>query len=84
MLDDRKPHSYSYDEAASVLSHLGFALAPSGAGTSHRKWRYKKDDGTVVVIGLVDAGAGTMKAYLVRDMVSQLRDHGLVPPDVLE
>ena len=81
MLSDSSPTSYTYDEAAGVLGRLDFALAGSG-GSSHRKWRRKLADGTVVVVGLVDKGSGTMKAYLIRDMVEQLRTHGLVPPDL--
>ena len=83
MLTDASPTSYTYAEACSVLLHLDFALAPSGGG-SHRKWRRKLPDGTVVVIGLIDKGAGTLKAYLIRDMISQLTKHGLVPPDLAQ
>ena len=28
MLEDTDPRNYSYEEAAQVLEHLGFALAP--------------------------------------------------------
>jgi hypothetical protein len=83
MLTDASPTSYTYGEACSILAHLDFALAPSGGG-SHRKWRRKLPDGTVVVIGLIDKSAGTLKAYLIRDMVRQLSNHGLVPSDLAQ
>lgn len=81
MLSDSSPTSYTYAEAAGILARLDFVLARS-SGSSHRKWRRKLPDGTVVVVGLVEKGSGTMKAYLIRDMVEQLQTHGLVPPDL--
>jgi predicted RNA binding protein YcfA (HicA-like mRNA interferase family) len=77
MLIDEKPISYTYEEAASVLANLGFELAPSSGG-SHRKWRALSSERNVVVVGLVDSGSGTLKAYLIRDMVAQLREHGFI------
>jgi predicted RNA binding protein YcfA (HicA-like mRNA interferase family) len=77
MANDPSPTGYTYDEAASVLEHLGFELAPVGAG-SHRKWRRKCADGRVAIVGLV-AGRGHMKAYLVRHMMDVLREHALLP-----
>ncbi|MEO6066883.1 MAG: hypothetical protein ABIQ41_02735 [Gemmatimonadales bacterium] len=81
MLADTKPVGFTYDEAAAVLSHLGFELAPS-AGGSHRLWRGLSPEGNPVMVGLVDRGSGAMKPYLVRHMVSQLRANGLVPADL--
>jgi hypothetical protein len=83
MLTDSSPTAYTYGEASSVLRHLNFALAPSGGG-SHRKWRRKLPDGTVIVIGLIEKGTGALKAYLIRDMVRQLINYGLVPPDLAQ
>jgi len=80
MLEDADPRNYTYDDAVSVLSRLGFTLAPHG-GTSHRKWRYRRADGLVVVVGLVEKGHGTLKPVYVRDMVCQLRENGLVPSE---
>jgi hypothetical protein len=80
MLGDASPRSYSYDDAATVLAALGFEVAPNSGG-SHRKWRRRLADGNSVVIGLVQKAA-PLKPYLVRAMVSQLREHGLVPPDL--
>lgn len=80
MLTDASPTTYTYQEAATVLAHLGFELAPHGGG-SHRKWRQKTTFGNSVIIGLVDKGAGTLKPYMIRDMVSQLRQNDLLPPD---
>jgi hypothetical protein len=77
MLRDASPGTYSYDDAAAILVALGFELAPHGGG-SHRKWRRKLAGGNVVVIGLVQK-ATPLKPYLIRQMRSQLREHGLLP-----
>jgi hypothetical protein len=81
MLQDAKLIDYTYEEAAAVLRGLSFDLAPTTSG-SHRKWRRRCADGTVVVVGLVEKGTGTLKPYLVRDMLTQLRAHDLVPSDL--
>jgi len=81
MLTDANPIGYTYDEAALVLRHLDFQLAPHGGG-SHRKWRRRSPAGNSVVIGLVEKGSGSLKPYLVRDMIDQLRLHGLIPADL--
>jgi hypothetical protein len=78
MADDPKPVNYRYEDAARVLRHLGFACAPSSGG-SHRHWRGHAPDGSLVVIGLKDAGNGPMKAVYVKDMVSTLRGAGMLP-----
>lgn len=57
---------------------LGFEVAPHSGG-SHRKWRFKSHQGNVVLVGLVEKGHGTLKPYLVRDLIAQLRANGLVP-----
>jgi hypothetical protein len=80
MASDSDPRNYSYDDAVTVLRGLDFQLAPHGGG-SHRAWRGKGTSGTVVVIGLVDKGHGTLKPYLVREMVKQLRANGLLGPE---
>ncbi len=77
MTTDTDPRNYTYDEAVAVLRGLGFAMAPRGAG-SHRVWRGSSAAGKAVVIGLVDKGRGTLKPYLIREMVKQLRQHGFV------
>jgi hypothetical protein len=81
MLTDVSLIGYTYAEAASVLRHLGFELAPHGGG-SHRKWRRRSTAGNPVVIGLVEKGSGSLKPYLVRDMIHQLRLHELIPADL--
>jgi hypothetical protein len=81
MLSDANPNTYTYDQATSVLRGLGFQLAPHGSG-SHRKWRIRAASGNPVIIGLVEKGAGTLKLYLVRDMLTQLRDNDLIPADL--
>jgi hypothetical protein len=59
---------------------LGFQVAPH-AGRSHRKWWLKLQSGNVVLVGLVEKGHGTLKPYLIRDMVEQLRSNGVVPKE---
>ena len=81
MLADTDPRNYSYDDAARILRNLGFELAPTTA-TSHRKWRLRKADGTVVVVGLKEQGYGTLKPAYIRGMVRQLREQELVPDDL--
>lgn len=81
MLTDASPTDYTYDDAASVLSHLGFKLAPPGGG-SHRMWRLRTPKGNTVIIGLVQKGSGTLKPYLIRDMIAQLRANNLIPADL--
>lgn len=77
MLEDTDPRNYTYEDAAHVLDRLGFVVAP-GEG-SHRKWRLRRSDGLVVVIGLVKKGHGPMKPVYIRDMVKQLRANELLP-----
>ncbi len=79
MVNDRNPIGYTYADAALVLSNLQFTLAARGA-TSHRKWARKLPN-TTVVIGLVEKGKGNLKPYLIRDMISQLKQHDLLPPN---
>ncbi len=45
-------------------------------------WRLRPADGNAVVIGLVDSGKGTLKPYLVRDVLTQLRANRLIPADM--
>ncbi len=71
---------YTYREAAAVLSGLGLKLARS-TGTSHRTWRGVGRDGLPFYVGLVDHGSGTLKPYLIRDMISTLRQHGIIAPE---
>ena len=81
VLSDSKPISYTYSDAAHVLTALGFEVAPHSGG-SHRKWRCKLPDGNVVIVGLVEKGNGTLKPYFIHDMMSQLVSNGLVPKDL--
>lgn len=76
MANDANPVGYTYQEAAGILSSLGFTLASRSAG-SHRKWAFKRND-RATVIGLVDSGKGKLKAYLIRDMIRQLRENGFI------
>ena len=81
MVADPNPRSYYYEEAATVLNHLGFALAKPTGG-SHRKWRRSLETETgrrTVIIGLVERGSGTMKPEYIKDMVAQLRANDLLP-----
>jgi hypothetical protein len=81
MLSDLHPTSYSYEDAAAILAALGFVVAPTSGG-SHRKWRFRSEAGNVIVIGLVQKGRGTLKPYLIRDMLKILRESGLIPADL--
>lgn len=81
MLNDLHPTSYTYEDAATILTALGFVVAPSSGG-SHRKWRHKSEAGNVVVIGLVQKGSGTLKPYLIRDLLANLKENGLIPADL--
>ena len=61
-----------------------FALVTVGAGVGcafvldRQLWRGVSGAGTVVIIGLVDKGHGTLKPYLIREMIKQLRENGFV------
>lgn len=81
MLSDSSPTTYTYADATSILRRLGFELAPN-AGGSHRKWRKSGGPGPPIVLGLVDKGSGCLKPYLIRDMISQLTEHGLIPVEL--
>lgn len=81
MVSDSSPTTYSYADATSVLRRLGFELAPN-AGWSHRKWRKSGGSGPPIVIGLVEKGAGNLKPCLIRDMIAQLIEHGLIPVEL--
>ena len=81
MLNDDRPTTYTYSNAAAILRALRFEVAPS-AGGSHRKWRGGLPGGNVIIIGLVEKGSGSLKPYLIRDMLAQLRSSGLVPEDM--
>lgn len=83
MLSDSNPITYTYSDAAAVLLALEFEVAPHSGG-SHRKWRRKLADGNVVLVGLVEKGHGTLKPYLIRDLVAQLRTNGLVPKEFMK
>lgn len=81
MAADPKPVSYTYDEAASVLGQLGFALASKG-GSSHRKWRREEPGKPTVIIGLVDSGSGEIRKVYILDMIRILRENNLLPDGV--
>lgn len=86
MVADPRPSSYTYEDAAGVLSQLGFTLAKPTGG-SHRKWRLEvPDTGAVrgtrqVTIGLVQ-GSGTLKREYVQQMIETLRANNLLPAEV--
>lgn len=45
-------------------------------------FRLRTPAGNVVVVGLVEKGHGTLKAYMIRDMVAELRAHDLIPEEL--
>lgn len=51
-------------------------------GERHRRWRRRFASGNVVIVGLVEKGNGTLKPYLIRDLIAQLRANDLVPADL--
>ena len=81
MAEDPKPVSYSYEDAASILRALGFALAKT-SGTSHRRWRIKAPNGRSVTVALVDSGKGPIRSVYIKDMIRQLAENDLLPPEV--
>lgn len=80
MIADGRPDHYTYDDAATVLDHVGFTLA-SNSGTSHRKWRLKVPERPVIVIGLLDRGHGHMNQVYIKDMIRILRENDLLPKE---
>lgn len=84
MLRDTDPRNYRYEEAAAILERLGFVKAPETSGTSHKQWRHVTRDGKVIYVGLVKKGHGTLKPYLIRDMLAALKAGGLLPDDIQE
>lgn len=87
MVADRKPISYTYEDASTVLRQLQFTMAKSGA-TSHRKWYRELADATApsghrtVTIGLNAKGKGPLKPGYIRAMVRTLRENNLLPDGV--
>lgn len=86
MAADPDPRSYTYDEAANILSNLGFLKAKGGG--SHRKFRYSMVNPDSpkpvqsVIVGLVEAGSGCLKPAYIVQMVRTLRENNLIPPEV--
>jgi len=79
LLVDTDPHCrYRYEELAAILAALQFEVAPSGG--SHRKWRRKLTNGLTAYVGLKKDDRPLKGAY-VREMIAELRKHGLIPPD---
>jgi len=81
MAGDPKPCTYTYDEAASILRALGFALAKT-SGTSHRRWRLKPSSGQLITIALVDSGKGPVKSVYIKTMIRLLEENNLIPSEV--
>jgi len=87
MLNDGRPNSYTYSEAAGILDRLGFSLAGSPSG-SHRRWRLTVNDPSArgakrtIVVALVDAGKGPLKSVYIKEMLSVLRANNLLPDGV--
>lgn len=84
MVADDDPRSYSFDQAATVLVHLGFSPPKKPKG-SHRIFRRVIADaaspsGTrAVTVGLVDSGKGKLKPIYVKEMVAVLQMNDLLP-----
>ena len=84
MVADEDPRSYTYEEAAGILLHLGFA-PPTKARGSHRRFRIEIDDpGDTtrkrgIVVGLVEKGRGRLKPRYISEMVRTLKENNLLP-----
>ena len=83
MVADPRPRSYSYQDAVTVLRHLGFTPANAKPKGSHRVWRYefRDDEGkkiTTAVVGLVDSGSGKLKPKYITKMIDVLQSHKLL------
>ncbi len=87
MVADSDPRSYTYQQAAGILVHLGFAPPTKPTG-SHRRFRIEIDDPgdetrkRGVIIGLVEKGRGTLKPKYISAMVRTLKENKLLPSDV--
>ncbi len=82
MVADPDPRSYTYEDAARVLTNLGFELARPHSGGSHRPWRLAVNDASghrAVYVGLVQKGHGTLKPVYIKQMLAILRAEGLLP-----
>ena len=86
MVADRKSRAYTYNDAATVLTQLGFELVSPRSGTSHRKWRRVVDGSgprRLAVIGLLDQGSGTMPREYLKHMIDTLETfdllNGIIP-----
>lgn len=88
MAADPDPRSYTYAEAANILSNLGFSQSQGGG--SHRKFRMsiahpnspERTQG--IIIGLVDSGSGCLKPVYIVEMMRTLRANNLIPSEVGE
>jgi hypothetical protein len=87
MVADKRPVSYTYDQAATVLSQLGFTEANPTA-TSHRKWSCEVSDPAsptgkrTVTIGLNAKGKRALPPGYIRKMVQTLQENSLLPDGV--
>lgn len=87
MVADPKPTSYSYADAAAVLTRLGFTEETPTA-TSHRKWTRIVNDpkasggSRTVTVGLNAKGKAPLKPGYIRTMVRTLRENQLLPDSV--
>lgn len=73
LMADKKGTGYSYSDLANLLGNLGFELCIPSGGSSHRKFRFKRDAGAVVWVGLVEKGHGEVPPGYVRTMQRTLR-----------
>jgi hypothetical protein len=81
MLRAENPVTFTYDDAAKVLSSLGFEPARTKPKGSHRLWRLETNQGGVrnsIYVGLVDQGHGPMKAVYIKKMLAILLQNRLI------
>ena len=78
LMTDPRPVTWTYAEVSHLLRRLGFALQPTGGGTSHRKWRLDRPGRPTVWIGLVERPGPLARGY-IRDVQKKMRAAGLWP-----
>jgi hypothetical protein len=86
MVADKDPRSYTFEEAAGILTQLGFVARKTAS--SHKTFRRTvPDDSAIggskgVFVGLVKSGHGPMKPIYITKMIATLQENKLLPSDV--
>lgn len=81
MLRARDPRGFTYDEAAKVLTSIGFQPTRTKPKGSHRLWRLEfvgETGRNSIYVGLVDSGHGTIKPEYIKKMIEVLLQNHLI------